>query len=980
MRLFYKHLLVAVVPALLVGLGTSAVFTYLTTRQILDTARRSAETESTLRARLVHDYFRERLAEVQAIAATPTVESGDAPEIVRYFEGEARRLGDTIEGIYFTDLEGTVQHPNGEPFRVHDRPYFPAMLRGEVVVTRVSKSRDTGHPVVLILVPARNREGRLLGSVAVAIPITNLLKEIEYLYPSRFGFAALVDDEGRIICVGNPDAEEALSPLVPTLRSQQSGRIHLEINGEEFDATFNHIELIRWTLVLAHSREEVLAAVSDIRRGSVVMIGVAFLLALLVASYSSRRLLEPMTQLVQVQRLFGEGQTTIRASGLPDDEVGDLGRSFNNMADEVTRRESESARAHESLRQQEQLLHGIVDNMTAAIYVKDVQGRYVLCNRTASESLGLTSEQIVGKTDADLLPDLAEQFHAADEKVFASGRPLEYDETLLFQGEERTFFTVKFPLFDPDGKPFALCGISTDITQRKRTEQALRESEARFSRAVRGSNDGIWDWNIVTDQLYCSTRLLELIGYDEVELKGTMASFRELLHPDDLPGAIHAVQSHLKHRTPYDYEHRLRTREGKYRWFRARGSAVWDDQGRPLQMAGSISDIHEQKRLEAELRQSQKMEAVGQLAGGIAHDFNNLLTVINGYCDLLLDEPGLSDLAKEFLGEISFAGRRASDLTQQLLAFSRKQLLVPEILNVNSVVQSSQKLLERTIGEHIQLYVDCAPDLCLVRVDPSQLSQVILNLVVNARDAMPHGGDLKIRTFGFRLEDPSKKPLPDMAPGDYVVLEVADNGTGIDQETLSRIFEPFFTTKEVGQGTGLGLATVYGIVRQLDGHIDVQSVQGKGTTFRIFLPAAGREIAHSSRNSEKSVDLHRRGRERILLVEDEQAVREFAERVLLNQGYHVESAGNGDEALHKCNNHQEFDLLVTDVVMPGMPGPELAERLHKRWPSLRILYLTGYVGNQFLPVTHLNRTSQCLQKPYSANQLAEAVRMMLDNA
>lgn len=978
MRLFHKHLLVAVVPLLLAGLGASAISTFLCIQQILESAKRSARTEVRLRAEHIRDYFTMRLAEAETIAAAPMVRTGRVPEMMAYFRREQQRLASVVEGLYFNDLQGNVFTPDQEPFNVRDRYYFQAMQRGETVVTRVLDSRATGNLIVLLIVPVWGEDNQRVGSLGAAIPVRKVLNEVQGIKPGENGFAALIDDQGQVLAAGVEDAEHALLQHLNFFQKHLSGQIEMTLQDEQYLATFTEIQPIKWTLVLAHSRTETLSTITTIQRGCLALVLAAFVLAVCVASYSHRRLLAPMTELVQVQQSFGEGNIHIRATDLPDDEVGDLGRSFNRMADLVVRRETESAQAHESLRQQEALVHGIIDNMTAAIYVKNTEGRYVLCNHTVCSLFGLTMDQILGKTDQELMPAEAPRLREADLRALQATKPIEYDESFTFQGEERTFITVKFPLHRSDGSVYALCGISTDITLRQRTEQALRESEARFSRAVRGSNDGIWDWNIQTDELYCSTRLWELLGHDEPILDGKMKSFEQLMHPEDIQGVRQAVKAHLWQRVPYDYEHRLLTRSGEYRWFRARGSAVWSETGEPLQMAGSLSDIHEQKKLEADLRQSQKMEAIGQLAGGVAHDFNNLLTVINGYCELLLEDADLPETALEFLREMSHAGHRASDLTQQLLAFSRKQLLVPEVLDVNEVVHRSKKLLERVIGEHIQLNVSCTDGLGSIRVDPSQLGQVILNLAVNARDAMTKGGSLLIRTYGLHLESDALAPVAEMRPGDYVVLEVTDTGTGISEDDLPRIFEPFFTTKEVGQGTGLGLATIYGIVRQLEGHIEVSSKRGEGATFKIYLPSRG-QCETRTIVSDQDVTVIPGGNERLLLVEDERLVREFAERILRSQGYEVVTAENGEDALRLIDGRIEFDLLVTDVVMPGISGTELASRLREQHPELRVVFTTGYPGNLHFLEEIESDHSHWLQKPYSARELAQAVRSLLDD-
>ncbi len=511
--------------------------------------------------------------------------------------------------------------------------------------------------------------------------------------------------------------------------------------------------------------------------------------------------------------------------------------------------------------------------------------------------------------------------------------------------------------------------------ERKRAQEAIRESEERYRLLFERNLAGVYRMTLVGRILECNDALARIFGYASREelVDRDMA----VLYPDsrqrrDFFDAL------LRVRGLANFEMRGERKDGGTAWTFQNASLLADEQAGEIIVEGTVSDITERRHLEEQLRQSQKMEGIGQLAGGIAHDFNNLLTTVLGYSDMALSQLSAHDPIREDILEIRKAGERASNLTRQLLAFSRKQVFEPRVLDLNALIAESSRMLARLIGEHIRFVTELDPELASVRADPGQVEQVIVNLVVNARDAMPEGGALTMRTGNANVTAATARDHFGVAPGRYVVIAVADTGVGIDPETQKRIFEPFFTTKDKPHGTGLGLATVYGIVSQSGGHIFVASEPGRGSTFAIYLPRV-EELA-SAAGAAAAPAAVRRGSETILLVEDEDAVRGLTLRGLQSSGYTVLQASSAEEALPIAARHAgRLDLLLTDVIMPGASGPELARRLLEKRPGTRVLYVSGYTDAS-MASQGADDGAFFLQKPFTPETLARKVREILDLA
>jgi PAS domain S-box-containing protein len=474
---------------------------------------------------------------------------------------------------------------------------------------------------------------------------------------------------------------------------------------------------------------------------------------------------------------------------------------------------------------------------------------------------------------------------------------------------------------------------------------------------------------------YVSPRAADILGYPVSDWYADHFWVRHI-HPDDRDEAVRVCDEAAARQADYQFEYRMTAADGRVVWLHDVVRAVTDPSG-PRLLRGVMIEVSEQKRLEEALRQAAKMEAIGRLAGGIAHDFNNLLTVITGYCELVLGGGADEAAWRQYVQAIQAAGQRAADLTRQLLALSRKQVLRPRVLDLNQVVCDQEEALRRLFGDGVALSTALAPRLRPVKADPAQVGQVLLNLAANALDAMPQGGTLTVATREAVVDEARARAHPGLRPGPYAVLEVRDTGRGMDARTLGHLFEPFFTTKEVGKGTGLGLATAYGTVKQSGGHIEAASEVGRGSTFTVYLPFA-EGLPAPAGPPPGDGDLPR-GTETVLVVEDEDGVRAFTCHVLRQSGYTVLEAPQGADALAVCDRHPEpIHLVLTDVVMAGMSGPEFVRRLGERRPGLKVVFMSGYSDSTVLGPEAFAGGARLLEKPFTPLALARTVRDALD--
>jgi PAS domain S-box-containing protein len=535
---------------------------------------------------------------------------------------------------------------------------------------------------------------------------------------------------------------------------------------------------------------------------------------------------------------------------------------------------------------------------------------------------------------------------------------------------EVTSHTITFA-----GRPAALV-VAQDITERKRAVETLQAAEERTRFALQSANVGIWDMDYTTGALQWSDVIESHYGLQPGTFGGTFGAYIERVHPGDRRSVLETIGNAMKSGLDFSVPHRSMAPDGTVRWLRGAGRIVFGEHGEPVRAVGISQDVTERRKLEGQFQQAQKMEAVGRLAGGVAHDFNNLLTVILGYCDLLLPDFHADDPHQADLRQIQKAGTRAAGLTRQLLAFSRKQIIEPTVFDLNAVVSGMRPMLGRLIREDVTVIVAPGPERALLKADRGQVEQIVMNLAVNARDAMPHGGTLTIATANVVLDEDYAASHDGVTPGAYVALSVTDTGIGITPEVQARLWEPYFTTKDVGEGTGLGLATVHGIARQTGGSVGVYSELGKGTSFHVYFPRA--EAAAMAVDPKPPVTRQGQAGETVLVVEDAESVRKLARRLLERHGYTVLLASNAAGARRLFAAHPSIELLLTDVVMPGASGPELARELVRQRPALKVVYMSGHTESAIVHHGVLKPGILFLHKPFTSDTVAQKLREALD--
>jgi PAS domain S-box-containing protein len=645
------------------------------------------------------------------------------------------------------------------------------------------------------------------------------------------------------------------------------------------------------------------------------------------------------------------------------------------------RTSAEAARAH-SERQYRMLVEQVRDY---AIFRIDRQGRPESWNEGVGRVLGFTEEEFIGSdpgiifTERDRAAGVPEH-----ELATAAATGVASNDRWMRRKDGTHFFAAgtTTALHDEEGTLIGFTKVMRDQTTWKETEEALRRSEARYRLVARASREAIWDWNLLSDQVEWNEGIEHLFGYRLDEVVPDISWWHDRVHPDDRPRVVAGMRSAIESGAEFwTDEYRFRRADGTYAIVTDRGMVARDGRGKGYRMLGTMADFTERRRAEEKLAQAQRIEAVGRLAGGVAHDLNNMLTTIVGYSMFLEQSLPLDDEGRRAdVAEIRKAADRSAALTRSLLAFARRELIRPQPLDLNEVIRDTERVLRPALGESITIETRLEADEPTVFADRGRLEQVLLNLALNARDAMPAGGRLSISTQNVTLgdEDAARHPGTEIIPGAYVRLVVADTGHGMDRATLSRIFEPFFTTKEVGEGTGLGLATVYGTVKQAGGFVWAYSEPDHGSSFTVYLPGAA-DYEDVVPTPIPELGVPRGGTETIVIVEDEDPVRMLGWRTLSAAGYDCHQAADASAALSLLRRLRgRVHLLLTDIVMPGMGGEQLARELKPTHPEMRILYTSGFTDDEVIRRGLMRPGAPFIQKPWGPEQLLRRVREVLD--
>jgi PAS domain S-box-containing protein len=646
----------------------------------------------------------------------------------------------------------------------------------------------------------------------------------------------------------------------------------------------------------------------------------------------------------------------------------------------------ERKRNEESLQASIQRFRGLYSNAAAGILMADTRGRLLQANPAFCKMLGYSEEELLGREIFAFTHEQDAEQSRRKMRALLAGEYQSYELEKRYLHKQGWYVWGRISVSrmnDNDGNASSLIAVCENIHAYKLAQQQLEETERRFRYVAQATVDAIWDWDLTTDKIWWSTGFYQLFGYTPEQISPYSSSWKDGIHPGDKDEVLDGIMAVIQGtEMEWSAEYRFRRNDGSYAQVKDKGYVMRDEQGKALRMVGGMSDITKEHLLEEQLRRAQKLESIGQLTGGIAHDFNNILTVIMGNAELLIEmhsdnpEGDGKDELLETAELILSAGQSGADLTQRLLAFARRQPLSPDVVDINRLVSDMDPLLRRTLGDHIEIEWIRAAGLWHAVVDPSQLQNALLNLCINAVDAMPDGGKLTVETANIRMDDDYAQEHLEIRAGQYVMIGVSDTGIGMDDVTIQKAFEPFFTTKRKGKGTGLGLSMVFGFVKQSEGHINIYSEPGKGTIIRLYLPkATGKQPPVPIPRDRYQCDIS--GTERVLLVEDDTMVRKFAEDVLSRAGYRVFAASHGQQALELLERKGEMSMLITDVVMPGMSGRELAEKVATAYPRMKVLYISGYTENAIVHHGRLDEGVQLLNKPFRRVELLRKVRAIL---
>lgn len=897
--------------------------TETTVRNELD---RLAISQLDVETRQLREVFEQTKSGLELLALTPNVQAGSVSAITPQLKLWAGTFPYHVEALYYNTVDGDVYGSDDSSFNVRDRYYYPQIQNGETVITKVIESRASGEHIILVLVPVFSVATKeRIGAMGATIQIRHLLAKVSTIDPGFRGEVLLLDEAGHPILgrkrrsPGRVTDAETISVL-KSIGSEASGKKSIQLAKVKGTVYFQTIADTQWRLVFVYSDAEVFFTRRLVRNTLLLFLGASLPFILLAVFRVKKDITGPM----------------------------------------------------EALAASEERWRSLVEHAPFYIQTIDSQGTILFINQVLP---GLDRSKVIGSSIYDYSgPAASTVMREAVAAVFQTGKPQTIELEASGPHGGKACYTCTVGAIREQDRITKAVVIAYDISTLKQAQEELR----LHSLVLENMAEGVGLADETGRIIYTNPAEERMFGHAPGGLLGqSVSSLAAYPSQDEKDRMMRDIETELQRSGRCTREVFNLRKDGSTFYSLASLST--------LELAGRRhivwvrEDITGRRKLEQQLLQSQKMESIGKLAGGIAHDFNNILTVIQGHAGVLQLFGGLHSEAAEAANEIVHASERASNLTRQLLTFSRQQVMQLKELDLAVIVSEMAKMLRRLLGEHIRVHLDFAPLLPLIKADAGMIQQIVMNLAVNARDAMTEGGTLIIR---LEVEQHLREVDGQVAavPSNFVCLSVSDTGRGIAPEHISRIFDPFFTTKEVGKGTGLGLATVYGIVKQHQGWVEVESEPGRGTTFRVRLPALERASFTPVAVKEPSGQHHVRGHETILIVEDEAPLRSLVKHILVRFGYRVIEATSGKEALILWLDHKaDVDLLLTDLVMPdGMSGIELARLLLAEKPGLKVIYTSGYSAEMSAHHADLAPDSAFLPKPYRPQHLAELVRRVLD--
>jgi PAS domain S-box-containing protein len=904
-------------------------------------------------------------------------------------------------GVFLLDAQGNLwaDYPAYPEIRGKNfafREYFKTTMEKQNGIIGIPyRSARTGEAVLTFTGLLRGPNHQVLGLIGCSVQLLHpdALGGIRRTKIGESGYI-YVYDTSRLMILHPEDKRVLQRDVLPGANKLFDAGIEgFEGVGETVNSrgvpmllSIKQIPGTNWIIGAQQPKSEAFAPIKKGRIRIIVWAFLAVLISTMLSTVAVRRLTEPLAKLRKVAMEMGQVKTirgdafqsqqknlqdelkTIHSS----DEIGDLAKAFNLMHTKLNEAFASLNETIKTLQENEERYRTLAEAAQDMIFIIDRNGMIQYVNEFAAKKHRSSPGQIIGKSQKSFFPPEVSERHQSNlQKIFETGRPLYIESSTPFPERLMHLGTWLAPIKGESGEVRAVLGISRDITERKRMEEALQVSEEKYRSVVANANDAIF---IAQDGMikFPNPSALSITGYSEEEYAGIRIA--DLIHPEDREMVLNRHQRRLMgEETPSPYSFRILNKAGEELWVQLNAVRIeWE--GKPGILC-FLRDITQQKKLEAQFQQAQKMEAVGTLAGGIAHDFNNLLQTVLGYTEILFHEDAGKSISQELL-HIKHAAQRGAELTQQILTFSRKVQSKLRPVDLNIEVKQVQKLLQRTIPKMIDVELHLADDLKVISADPAQVEQILMNLSVNARDAMPEGGKLIIGTNNIFLDESYCRGNLEAHPGEHVLLSVSDTGHGMDKETIEHIFEPFYTTKGVGKGTGLGLAMVYGIVKSHGGHIQCLSQPGKGTIFSVYFPVFETETMAEDSTEEK---IPVGGKETVLLVDDETSIRELGERTLLMSGYTVLKASDGERALEIYRReHEKIDLVILDLIMPGMGGKKCLEKILEMNPNAKVVIASGYTHDLTSDNPIEKRAKAIVLKPFNISQLLQVIRKVLD--